>query len=96
MIAEADMEIFSRILNSHGPHSIQNGSDRHSVSYKPSSGPGSGLKLVDQVYKLNSTHESWTHESSQTHELARFVSHTRQAHTYSFVEIWMPSLFITA
>lgn len=29
MIAETDMDIFSRILNSHGPPSIQNGRDRH-------------------------------------------------------------------
>ena len=35
-----------------------------SVSYKPSSSLGSGFELVDRVYRLNSTHESWTCESN--------------------------------
>ena len=35
-----------------------------SVSYKPSSSLGSGFKLVDQVYRLNSNHKSWTRESN--------------------------------
>lgn len=36
----------------------------NSVSYKPSSSPGSGLELVDRVYRLNSTHKPWTRESN--------------------------------
>ena len=35
-----------------------------SVSYKPSSSPDPGLELMDRVYRLNSTHESWTCESN--------------------------------
>ena len=41
-----------------------NSSATLSVSYKLSSSLGSGFELVDQVYRLNSTHKSWTRESN--------------------------------
>lgn len=71
-----------------------------SVSYKPSSSPGSGLKLMIQVYKLNSTHErhnrNATKMSTKGHgvlwpfrrhpELLRTVSGIPRLSTYTLLE----------